>query len=158
MAVTAIPDRDFDTVQYDPFVCAAPCWRVRVWPSLPVTPVVTTSRQQLLDKEKKLMAIRTVPEAQAPVRIFKMGIVANKQDYQDVMAALMKNEKGVALIVDMDPAAWAGVDKPETKFASTLRRRFEDKGLAITAYQSGKMQITVRKATPLDARAKRKSK
>lgn len=96
------------------------------------------------------MAIRTVAVAEAPQRMFKRGTVSNKQDYSDVLAALPKVGKDQAMIIDMDAKAWEGVKKAETTFASNLRRLFEARTLPLTAYQSGTMQITIRKATALD--------
>lgn len=154
-----------DRLDYiDEFRYAAPCWMVRVWNQLPpetTSTVVRLTPQQeikkLITKEiEKLMAIRTVAESQAPARLFKRGTVSSKQDYADVMNALRGMKEGQALIVDMDAKAWEGVKKPETTFAANLRRNFESKGLMVTAYQSGVMQITVRKATPLDKGKNRK--
>jgi hypothetical protein len=143
----------------DPFQLASPCWRVRVIPQLPLEVVVNYADQKriqtIIDKEK-IMGIRIVAEAQAPQRMFSRGVVANKQDYADVLNALPNMKAGQSIIVDMDPKAWEGIKKPETTFGFALRRMFESKGLGITAYQSAKMQVTIRKANPLDATKKRK--
>jgi hypothetical protein len=62
------------------------------------------------------------------------------------------------MVVGMTEADWKDIEKPETKFGYTLRRYFEQKGLDITAYQSGKLEVTIRKATALDKRNSKKSK
>ena len=153
MAVVAISERNLTATMTDPFIHAIPCWRVRVWHLLPP---VTFNTNDVSKEKITRMPIRTIAEAQAPARMFvRGGKVASKQDYLDVIAALNKNEKGVALIVDMDPKAWVEADgtpikKPETVLAVALRRRFEDNGLMVTAYQSGPMQLTVRRLTPLE--------
>ena len=92
------------------------------------------------------MAIRVVAELAAPQRMFKRGVVSSKQDYMDVMNALSQMKQGQALVLDMDAKAWEGIKKPETTLCGSLRRSFEQKGLAITAYQSGPFQVTIRKA------------
>jgi len=104
------------------------------------------------------MPIKTVAIAEAPLRMFKRGVISSKQDYLDVMNALQKANAGQAIIVTMESDAWKGVEKPETAFANSLRRSFEAKGLQLTAYQSGKMEVTVRKVTALDPKRKPRSK
>lgn len=139
----------------DPFQAAAPCWRNRVSPFLPPETQTTVVRLTPA-QEIYRMAIRTVIEAQAPARMFHRGVVSNKQDYMDVLNALPAVKVGQAIVVDMDAKAWEGVKKPETTFGYALRRLFESKGLSLTAYQSGPMQVTIRKPNALDAKGKKK--
>jgi hypothetical protein len=101
------------------------------------------------------MPIKIVAESAAPQRMFKLGTYSSKQDYVDVMNALRTMKVGDAIVVDLNPKEWEGVDKYAMKFAATMRRHFEAKGLSITAYQSGPSQVTVCKATPLNAPKKR---
>lgn len=101
------------------------------------------------------MPIRTVLATAAPARLFVRGGISSKQDYIDLLSALGTAKPDQAFIVDMDPAAWVGsdgkpMDKPEVLFANSLRRRFEASALPITAYMSGKLQITVRRLTAIE--------
>jgi hypothetical protein len=130
----------------DPFQHGEPCWRRRIFHLLP--PVFIDTKN--VPKERINMGIKIIPETQAPVRIFKGGVVSSKQDYVDAQNAIRDAKAGQAIIVDMDAKAWEGVDKAETAFANSLRRQFESKGIGMTAYKSGNMQITIRKATALD--------
>ncbi len=122
-----------------------------------VAPLLPPQTINTLTEEYKHMPVKIVAENVAPSRMFKKGTVSTKQDYSDVMIALRDLKAGQALVVTMDPKAWEGVKKPETTFAATLRRGFEIKNLQITAYQSAKMEITIRKASPLDPKKKKKA-
>lgn len=167
MTIRVLDVRDNRTASYlkgrDPFLLADPSWKVRVWSQLPPE-VVNTSDVKRINN----MPIRTVAENAAPSRIHVRGGISSKQDYMDVLAELNKNQKGVAIIVDMDKAAWVNengepMKNPEVVFAGSLRRRFELGGLSLTAYQSGSLQITVRRLTALEvkereASAKRRKK
>jgi hypothetical protein len=142
---------------FDPFQLAPPVWLGYTAALLPPVVVVNYAEQRriqtLLDKEKiQAMAIRIIKETEAPIQMFKRGIVSSKQDYLDVMNALPKMAQGQALVVDMTPKDWEGVKKPETTFGSSLRRSFEAKGLSVTAYQSGPMQVTVKKTAGTKAK------
>lgn len=131
---------------------------VRVWYQLPPETYVdyaAEKRYQTRKDKETIMAIRTVEATQAPARLFKRGGISSKQDYIDLLAALNNAKPNQAFIVDMDPKDWvddkgAPMSKPEVTFANSLRRRFEAGGLAITAYMSGKNQITVRRLTALE--------
>jgi hypothetical protein len=147
-----------DKLDYiDEFRFAEPCWRTRVWNQLPPE-TITTVVKITPSEEVRRMAIKVIQEAQAPARLFHRGAVSSKQEYADVQNALRDMKPGQALIVDMDAKAWEGVKKAETTFSANLRRGFEVKGLLITAYQSGPMQITIRKSTALDKRPGRGGK
>lgn len=109
------------------------------------------------------MAIRTVEASAAPARLFKRGGISSKQDYIDLLTALNNAKPNQAFIVDMDPKSWEGINKPEVTFANSLRRRFEQGAIAVTAYMSGQYQVTVRRFTALelkerDASANRRKK
>jgi hypothetical protein len=139
----------------DPFTLAAPCWSVRVAYQLPPITISTLA----VPKEKvTTMPIRTVEETKAPSRLHVRGGISSKTDYMEVLAELNKNQKGVALIVDMDRAAWAETKKPEVTFANSLRRRFEMSGLQLTAYMTAPFQITVRRLTAIEVREREASK
>lgn len=137
--------------QYDPFQLAT----TRLRDVFNMLPPITINTQT---EEYKNMAVKVIAESQAPLRLFKRGTVSSKQDYNDVIQALPKMTAGQALVVTMDAKAWEGVKKPETTFASNLRRLFESKNQPITAYQSATLEITIRKASPLDPKKKGKKK
>lgn len=154
----------------DPFLqFSCPCWMTRVsfmiaeWEGSIIN--MRPTRQQLEKRDKdKIMAIRTVAAAQAPARLFIRGGISSKQDYIDILQALGSLKADQAAIVDMDAKAWVKsdgsgpMDKPEVTFANSLRRRFEQGGLNITAYQSGTMQVTVRRLTALEIKEKEAGK
>lgn len=151
MTIRLLDDGDValrDKVElYDPFIHSEPCWRTRIFHLLPPVFIDTSYIKERINR----MPIRVVAESEAPVRVIKMGTISSKQDYIDVQNALRTpGATGKAIIVDMDAKAWEGVKKPETAFANNLRRLFDSKGVPLTAYRSGPMQITVRKATALD--------
>lgn len=117
------------------------------------------------------MAIRTVAVSEAPQRQRGSRLTIN-QDVNDVLDAI-KNpaNKGKAIIVTMSDPSWTAVKdgkpiyvKPETAFAYYLRRRFAADKLGIVAYQSARMEVTVRAMTAAEihdaqhpqTRAKRK--
>jgi hypothetical protein len=137
--------------EVDPFINATPCWQLHIYSMLPPETIKTTDRE---DYNK--MAIKVLPEAQAPDRMYKKGIISSKKDYNEVQLALRDMKVGQALIVSMDQNDWQGVKKPETTFSASLRRYFESKGLQCTAYQSAKWEVTIRKATALDHSKKKK--
>jgi hypothetical protein len=136
----------------DPFYLGTlPCWMSRVWPLLPPE-VVKISVEEL-----NRMPIKVVEEKEAPARAHKRGVVSGTKDYNEVMQALRLPAKpGSAMVVTMTESEWATVKKPEVSFAYSLRRYFESKGLALTAYQSGKLEVTIRKATALDGHKAKK--
>jgi hypothetical protein len=151
--------------QADPFQLAEPSWLVRVCQQLPPErpPRIPASEILRRDKEKIAMAIKIVEAKSAPARLFVRGGISSKSDYVDVLTALSDMKKDQALVVDMDPKAWVDatgkpLEKPEIVFANSLRRRFELGGLTITAYMSGKMQVTVRRLTELEIREKASGK
>jgi hypothetical protein len=112
------------------------------------------------------MAIRVVPVTEAPTRLRGSKMAAN-QDYNDVLTAIRdpKLKQDSAIVVDMTDKAWTEIkdnkpvyEKPEVSFAYSLRRFFEDNFPALTAFQSGKMQVTIRRKTAADPTGKRKNK
>jgi hypothetical protein len=130
---------------YDPFQLAAPCWKVRVLPSLP------PEYRRISIEELTNMSLRPVPVAEAPARL-KGNLMSSNVDFNIVLGAIRNPEnKGKALIVTLEDVMWTSqkngtpaYPKPEVAFANLLRRYFEREKLAITAYQSGKMEVTVR--------------
>lgn len=154
--------RDAITQYGDPFTYAPPCWTVRILYQLP-DEFVSIS----ITERKQHMALRTVKIEEAPQRL-KSSFATTNTDMADVMAALgnpntdpMKMK--VALVVDMSDAGWTAqkdgkprFPKPEVALAYALRRRFEALGVALTAYQSGKMQVTVRRKTAVEMQPKKK--
>lgn len=109
------------------------------------------------------MAIRTIEEAKAPARLHVRGGISSKSDYVELLQALNNAQKGQAFVVDMDPKGWVNAQgqpmaKAEVVFANSLRRRFEASALPITAYQSGNMQITVRRLTAVELKEREAGK
>lgn len=138
----------------DPFQLAVPCYMRRVYHQLPPETQTTVVRLTS-QKEIKQMAIRTVVATAAPSRLFVRGGISSKNDYIELLTALGTAKPDQALIVDMELKEWvkpdgSPLDKPEVLFANSLRRRFELSGLAVTAYMSGKGQVTVRRLTALE--------
>lgn len=156
----------------DPFVLGPPCWMVRVYPQLPAEPptripaseITRRDQERVRELERTRMAIRTVTIDQAPARLHVRGGISSKQDYIEILQAINNaKDPKQAFIVDMDPAIWVDehgkpMEKPEVVFANSLRRRFEASALPITAYQSGKLQITVRRFTALELKEKESGK
>ena len=169
MAVRLISDGDMQLATMiaaaDPHANGVPCWSSLF--RLPAEAYdYTALRAYHTRRDKEIitnMAIRVVEEKAAPARMFARGTVSTKADYADAMTAINSAAKGQAIIVDMDVKAWvddkgAPIERAETLFASNLRRYFEGKGLPLTAYQSGKMQITIRRRNALDPQPKGKKK
>jgi hypothetical protein len=151
--------RDIETLRaVDPFQLAVPCYIRRVYHQLPPETQTTVVRLTPFEELKKLMAIRTVEATAAPARLFKRGGISSKADYIELLAALNTAKPTQAFIVDMDRAAWEGVNKPEVAFANNLRRRFEVMGVPITAYMSAPFQITVRRLTALEQKEREAGK
>lgn len=103
------------------------------------------------------MPIKVVPVQEAPNRMH--GKVSHNQDYMDVMTALKTAKTGEAIVVSMADPSWFTKNekqerkypKPEVAFAYMLRRHFATSSLPLTAYQSGKMEVTIRRQTPAEA-------
>jgi len=105
------------------------------------------------------MPVKVVEFAEAPRRLKTRGTVGSSQDYTDVMREIRNPaNKGKAFIVTLDAKQFESVKKPEISFAYTLRRYFEKEGTAWTAYQSGKLEVTVRSLTKAEAEARGKRK
>lgn len=110
------------------------------------------------------MAIRTVEASKAPARLHVRGGISSKSDYVEVLSALNNLKADQAIVVTMDPKAWVKedgttpMDKAEVIFANSLRRRFEAAALTITAYQSGKGEITVRRLTAMEIKERQAGK
>jgi len=159
MALRTLDERDVKTVEFikrnDPFQHA--CLSLRqVWFMLPpeLTKIVITDDLQRRIEENKLMALKVVDVAAAPDKMFKRGQISQTSDYIEVMAALKTTTKSQAIVVQLSDPKFTEVKdgkpvipKPETAFGYSLRRHFEDKGLPLVAYQSGKMQVTIRHMT-----------
>jgi hypothetical protein len=140
------------------FTC--PCWMTRVALMLPPETVNTKD----VPKEKiHTMPIRTMEASRAPARMFVRGGISSKSDYVELLATLNNLKPDFAAVVDMDPKSWVKddgtpMDKPEITFANSLRRRFEVGGMPITAYMSGKLQVTVRRLTALEQKERASGK
>lgn len=136
----------------DPFQLAAPCWRNHVFYQLPPEVV------RLTIEELNRMPIKVVNVTEAPSRLKGNRMLSNP-DYAEIMEALRNPaNKGKAIIVDMTPTAWAGREKPEVVLAYTIRRYFEGQSVQATAFQSGKMQVTIRAKNAAELASKRKGK
>src|SRR4029077_8327557 len=130
----------------DPFQLAPPLWRVRPFPFLPPLTINTIEN---IPKGVIFMPLKVVTPEQAPARLHARGTVSTKPEYSEVITWLRDpaTAKNPTAIVTLNDAGWASVKKPETSFAYSLRRLFESKGIALTAYQSGKMEVTIRRKT-----------
>jgi hypothetical protein len=144
----------------DPFQLAPPVWKHYTSFLLPPETVTITI------EERKRMPIKAVSLEQAPPPMH--GKVSHNQDYVDVMAAIRNDatspiKKQTALVVVMADPSWSSkndkgepkYDKPEVVFAGVLRRHFVADGLPLTAYASGKMEVTVKRG---DASTKKRKK
>ena len=141
----------------DPFQLAPPAWQHCTTFLLPPETV------KINVGEIQRMAIKAVPVDQAPSRLH--GKVSHNQDFADVMAAIKNDatnpvKKATALVVSMSDPSWMAknekgepkYEKPEVTFAGVLRRHFTAAKLSLTAYQSGKMEVTVKKGEPVNSR------
>lgn len=110
------------------------------------------------------MPVKVIDVTKAPARMFVRGGISSKSDYVELLGVLNTLKPDQAATVDMDPKAWVKedgttpMDKPEITFANSLRRRFEASGLPITAYMSGKLQVTVRRLTALEIKERQAGK
>ena len=146
--ITLIYDVDLRTRErlsvVDPFQLATPCWRVRQFLLPPeATPIS-------IEEIKQHMPIKVVEEKLAPSRLSKGGTVTMSSDFNDVMLAMRDAKQGQAIIVTLADPNLLKEEKPENKFAYALRRMFASKGLPHIAYQSGKLEVTIRKPTPAE--------
>src|SRR5271157_1374586 len=151
-----VDDRDRLALS-DPFQLAPPVWQHYTMFLLP------PERVQITIKERNTMGIKVVAVTEAPSPLH--GKVSNNQDYLDVMAAIKNpatdpTKKATALVVSMLDPSWSTKDdkgeakfkKPEVVFAGLLRRHFTADGLSLTAYASGKMEVTIKKGEPTKKR------
>jgi hypothetical protein len=130
----------------DPFYWSdAPCWRVRVIPSLPPETVKITI------EEKNRMAIQLVEAKLAPARLSKGGIVTCSTNFAEIMEALRTAKPDQAIVVKLDDPALLKEEKAALKLAMAVRRFFALKAIADrTAYVSGKDEITIRKMNTVE--------
>jgi len=151
-----VDDRDRLALS-DPFQLAPPVWQHYTMFLLPPEMVKITI------EERNRMGIKVVAVAEAPNPLH--GKVSSNQDYLDVMAAIKNpqhdpTKKATALVVSMSDPSWsakndkgaAKFEKPEVVFAGLLRRHFTADGLFLTAYASGKMEVTIKKGEPTKKR------
>lgn len=137
----------------DPFQLAPPFYVVR--PILPL-PVVGTLVSHQSKEDYRIMPVKAVAFTEAPQRLYARGTINQTQDYSDVQAAIRDPQnKGKAFIVTMTPGDWKDVEKPETVFSQKLRRGFDVAGTNWTAYQSAKMEITVRPMSQAEVNARK---
>lgn len=138
-------------LRYDPFQLAPPCFVYR--------PVLPPEYRRISIEEVNSMPIRVVPVTEAPSRLKGSKMLSNA-DYNDVLTALKDPQlkKDSAIVVNMVAPQWTErrdnkpvYEKPEVAFAYTLRRYFESQSLPLIAYQSGKMEVTVRRKTPAES-------
>src|SRR5271163_2857117 len=141
----------------DPFQLAPPVWQQYTMFLLPPEMV------QITIEERNRMGIKVVAATEAPNPLHRK--VSSNQDYLDVMAAIKNpqtapTKNATALVVTMSDPSWsakndkgaAKFEKPEVVFAGLLRRHFTADGLALTAYASGKMEVTIKKGEPTKKR------
>jgi hypothetical protein len=155
----------------DPFVMSEPCWLLRVLPKLDTflahrDPLPTVSHEEL--RRKDIMAIKMITEQEAPRRLHIRAGASLSQEYFDVVNAIKTLPQGKALVVTLESEPFTkpvgkndkGKDKPghEIVFSYSLRRHFKQLGLAAVAYQSGKLEVTVRRMSKEEiAAAQRKA-
>jgi hypothetical protein len=154
--LTVIDDRDRGERERlsvaDPFQLAAPCWRNRVFYQLPPETVEITI------EERTRMALKIVDFQEAPRRLKGGSGPASKTEYTEVMQAIRDpKNKGKAFIVTLGDE-WKDVKKPEVAMGYALRRYFSDQKVHWTAYQSGKMEVTVRAMTKAEVEKKTTTK
>ena len=156
-----VADRDRLALS-DPFQLAPPVWQHYTMFLLPPEMV------QITIEERNRMGIKVVAVTEAPNPMH--GKVSSNQDYLEVMS-FIKNpatdptktdptKKAIALVVTMSDPSWsakndkgaAKFEKPGVVFAGLLRRHFTADGLALTAYASGKMEVTIKKGEPTKKR------
>jgi hypothetical protein len=131
---------------FDPFQLAT----TRLWEVRNLLPperiICTLTREQLekIDKEK-IMAIKLIAETEAPLRVNKKGSVTASTEYSEVMEALRTIKPGQAIVVKLESKELQSAKKPEIAFSYALRRFFEARSVNYTAYQSGKMEVTIKK-------------
>jgi hypothetical protein len=150
--LTVLHDRDRlereRLLSSDPFQLAAPCWQVRVIPSLP------PEYRRISIEELNTMPIKTVEFAEAPRRLKGGSGPSSTTEYTEIMQALRDpKNKGKAFIVTLGDE-WKDKPKPEIAFAYALRRYFTLESVNWTAYQSGKNEVTVRSLTTAEMKRK----
>jgi hypothetical protein len=116
----------------------------------------------MLQREKDIMTIRMIAEAEAPKRLHVRAGSSLSAEYYEAVETLNKLPAGKAFVVtltseqftkrpaDVEEKKW----KPEVMFAYSLRRFCMTQGVAVTAYQSGKLEVTVRRMTKEEQQAK----
>jgi hypothetical protein len=145
-------------VANDPFQFAEPCWYRQTLNRLPQETFSTVNRDEL--RRRDLMAIRTIQESEAPVRMFKRSGISNTGEFSDVLTAMRTVRKDQALVITLESKSFldGSVKKPEVTFAYTLRRYFAKNGIMATAYMSAKNEVTIRHATEAPKVVKRPGK
>jgi hypothetical protein len=121
----------------------------------------TVSREEIERKDKdRIMAIKLVKEQEAPKRLHVRSGVAMSQEYYDVVAAIRTLPLGQAVVVTLESEQFTKADakKPEVGFAYTLRRYFHNENMAAVAYQTGKLEVTVRRLTAEEIAAAKRRK
>jgi hypothetical protein len=151
-----VDDRDVTEMERlkvtDPFQLATPAFIA--------SPMFAIADWLKLQTEVVHMAVKVVPEAQAPVRMHHRSALANTAEWRDVMNAVKSAKEGQAIIVTLEDEQFKPTKKtiadgkrkgqevttkPEVAFAYALRRYFTANGLPVTAYQSGKGEVTIRR-------------
>lgn len=126
---------------HDPFQLATPCWLVRSWYQLPNEVVKITI------EDKNRMPIKVVAENEAPVQSVRRGILTNTNEYSEVLTALRTLQPGKALVVTLESPVFkeGAIKKGEMAFAQAFRRYFATEKLPMTAYASGKLEVTIKR-------------
>jgi hypothetical protein len=106
------------------------------------------------------MSVRVVEFSEAPRPMRGLSGPRIMPEYAEVMAAIRDPKNATkAIVVTIDTASLENVGdtikkRPEVGFAYALRRYFTETKSNWTAYQSGKMEITVRRMTKAEAERK----
>src|SRR5271156_4824595 len=155
-SVADVVDRDRLALS-DPFQLAPPVWKHYTMFLLPLETVKITI------EERNRMGVKVVAVTEAPNPMH--GKISHNQDFAEIMAAIKNpatdpTKKATALVVSMSDPSWSAkndkgavkYEKPEVVFAGVLRRHFTADGISLTAYASGKMEVTVKKGEPTKKR------
>lgn len=159
MTVSIHDDRDVRMAWFiahtDPFQLAPPFWLRSPLASLPPETINT------LSKEFNHMAIRLIKEQEVPARLNNRGTLNQTNEYREVMEAFRTLPAGQAIVVSLDDPAFKTMTKTiegkvknnaANAFASAMRRYFAAKQVNATAYQSGAMEVTIRRQAPAPKR------
>jgi hypothetical protein len=138
----------------DPFQFGEPCWMVSVFPKLPPEVSITVSKIQIEERDR--MAVKLIEEKEAPRRLHVRSGISSSQEFSDILTAMRALPPGKAIVLTIESTDLLAKKKPEVTLAGTLRRYFVKNSIKAEAYQSGKNEITVKRALAVPTAKKRK--